>query len=115
MKTKLFGTCPGNKRNLSLIYIKVCELEPSAKPNMKVETGQICMIFNNSMEITFYSGMEIQYKANKVIVLINSKEFMGLRSELHNAQGDIYLLHSLVNSFDLLCQTQLKTCFHKVL
>lgn len=105
--------CPGNKRNLSLICNKVFKLEPAAKPNIKVEMVQICMIFNNSTEITFYSGMEIQYKANKIIVLINSKEFMGLGSELYKAQGDIYLLHSLVTSLDLLCQTQLKACFHK--
>lgn len=56
------------------------------------------MIFNNSTEITLYPGMEIQYKANKIIVLINSKKFIALRSELYKAQGDIYLLHILVSS-----------------
>ena len=50
------------------------------------------------MEITLYPGMEIQYKTNKIIVLINSKGFMALRSELYKAQGDIYLLRILVSS-----------------
>lgn len=40
---------------------------------VKVEAVQIDMIFNNPMETIFYSGMEIQYKTNKIIALINSK------------------------------------------
>lgn len=31
VKSKLFGIFSGNKRNLSLIYTKVCELEHAAK------------------------------------------------------------------------------------
>lgn len=31
------------------------------------------MIFNNSIEITFYGGMEIQYETNRITVLMNSK------------------------------------------
>lgn len=40
---------------------------------------------------------------------------MGFGSKLYKAQGDIYLLHILVSSSDLLRQTQLKTRFHKIL
>lgn len=44
--------------------------------------------------------MEVQYETNRIMALMNSKYFMDHRSELYKTQGDIYLLHILLNSFD---------------
>lgn len=65
VKSELFGICPGNKRNLSLICNKLREPGTCCQTylcfsTIKVEMAQFYMIFNHSMGIRFYSGMEIQ-------------------------------------------------------